>query len=136
MGLFAMPSLPFFASRLFKLVSLVIFSFTLVACDQGVDQETLLQNAQAAQPQDQHLADIYQRSCRACHAVDESTAPLVADKKAWQPRLAKGMDTLLNSVINGYGGMPPFGMCMDCNAAEFEALIQFMASAPSIHDQG
>ncbi len=114
MGLFVMPISSFIASR-------------LAACDQGPDQETLLKNAQAAQPQDQHIADIYQRSCRVCHAVDESTAPLVADEKAWQPRLAKGMDNLLNSVINGYGGMPPFGMCMDCNSAEFEALIQFMA---------
>jgi cytochrome c5 len=31
-------------------------------------------------------------------------------------------------VINGFGGMPPLGMCMDCSAEEFEALIVFMAS--------
>ena len=37
------------------------------------------------------------------------------------------MNVLLDNVINGYGGMPPFGLCMDCDAAQFEALIRFMA---------
>ena len=45
----------------------------------------------------------------------------------WQPRLAKGMDTLLDHTINGFNGMPPLGMCMDCGEAEFVALINFMA---------
>jgi cytochrome c5 len=41
--------------------------------------------------------------------------------------MAKGMDTLLDNTINGYKGMPPLGMCMDCGEEEFEALIRFMA---------
>jgi len=117
-----------FISSGLKISLLVIISLITLGCDEGPDQQTLLTNAQNATPKDAHIADIYQRSCRACHAVDESTAPLVGDQKAWQPRLEKGMDTLLNSVINGYAGMPPFGMCMDCNAQEFEALIQFIAT--------
>ena len=39
----------------------------------------------------------------------------------------KGINVLLDNVINGYGGMPPFGLCMDCDAAQFEGLIRFMA---------
>ena len=115
-------------SKLFKFSLLAALSLFMLGCDEGPDSQTLLMNAQNAIPKDAHIASIYQRSCRACHAVDESTAPLVGDQKAWQPRLEKGMDTLLNSVINGYAGMPPFGMCMDCNAQEFEALIQFIAT--------
>ena len=45
----------------------------------------------------------------------------------WDSRMAKGMDTLLDNTINGYKGMPPLGMCMDCGEEEFEALIRFMA---------
>ena len=45
-------------------------------------------------------------------------------------RMQKGMDVLVNNVISGIGGMPPYGLCMDCSADEFEALIEFMASAP------
>ena len=123
--MFAIISLKF--PQLFKISLLLILSLFMFGCDEGPDHKTLLANAKNAIPQDAHIASIYQRSCQACHAIDESTAPLVGDKKAWQPRVEKGMDKLLDSVINGYAGMPPFGMCMDCSAQEFEALIEFMA---------
>jgi len=55
-------------------------------------------------------------------------APLTGDKSAWAPRVDKGMDVLLGSVVNGFGGMPPFGLCMDCSTEQFTALIQFMAA--------
>ena len=41
--------------------------------------------------------------------------------------MEKGINTLLDNVVNGFGGMPPFGLCMDCDADQFEALILFMA---------
>jgi cytochrome c5 len=40
----------------------------------------------------------------------------------------KGMNVLVDNVINGYGGMPPLGLCMECDADQFEALIRFMAT--------
>jgi cytochrome c5 len=49
--------------------------------------------------------------------------------------MSKGRETLVNNVVNGFGGMPPFGMCMDCDLEQFEALIDFMAS-PADKDQG
>ena len=80
------------------------------------------------QPPDAMLAAIYQRSCASCHTVAATGAPLTGDTAIWQPRMAKGMDTLVDNVVNGFGGMPPFGLCMDCDVAQFEALIQFMAT--------
>ncbi len=79
-------------------------------------------------PQDPEIAAIYARSCRSCHTVAATGAPLTGDASTWTPRMAKGMDAMVNSVINGFGGMPPFGLCMDCDARQFEALIQFMAT--------
>ncbi|NHO86561.1 cytochrome c5 family protein [Pseudoteredinibacter isoporae] len=78
-------------------------------------------------PSDPQLAAIYQRSCKACHGTGAPAIPQSGDVEAWKPRAAKGMDTLLDNVINGVGGMPPLGMCMDCDPEQFEALIQFMA---------
>ena len=78
-------------------------------------------------PSEPEIAAIYERSCRSCHTIAASGAPLTGDKLAWAPRMDKGMDVLVDSVINGFGGMPPFGLCMDCSAQQFEALIQFMA---------
>lgn len=78
-------------------------------------------------PSDPALAEIYEYSCYSCHGDPGNEAPLSGDVAAWEGRLAKGMDVLLESTINGYEGMPPLGMCMDCSADQFEALIAFMA---------
>ena len=79
-------------------------------------------------PADRELSAIYQRSCRSCHTVAATGSPLTGDRAGWAPRMAKGMDAMLDSVINGFGGMPPLGLCMDCSAEQFEALIRFMAA--------
>lgn len=79
-------------------------------------------------PQDPDLAAIYNRSCRSCHTVAATGSPLTGDSAAWAPRMDKGMDVLVGNVVAGFGGMPPFGLCMDCDARQFEALIQFMAT--------
>ena len=85
-------------------------------------------NVAALVPADKEIADIYNRSCRSCHTIASTTAPLTGDTAAWEPRMARGMDAMLDSVINGSGGMPPFGLCMDCDVEQFEALINFMAT--------
>ena len=54
---------------------------------------------------------------------------MTGDRAAWSARMDKGMNVLVDNVINGIGGMPPLGMCMDCGADEFEALILFMEEA-------
>jgi cytochrome c5 len=83
------------------------------------------------QPADAELAAIYNRSCRSCHTVAATGAPLTGDVKGWAERISKGSDVLLESVVSGFGGMPPFGLCMDCDADQFDALIAFMATTGS-----
>jgi cytochrome c5 len=72
----------------------------------------------------------YQKSCFACHSTGAAGAPLAHDTAAWQPRIAKGMPALLESVKKGFNAMPPTGMCADCTDADYTALILFM-SAPA-----
>ena len=88
-------------------------------------------NPASLQPADAALADIYNRSCRSCHATGASQAPLTGVLENWQPRLEQGMDILLDHTINGFGGMPPMGMCFDCDEAQFTALIRFMSGDES-----
>lgn len=87
-------------------------------------------NAAALAPADPALAKIYDSSCKLCHANPASGAPQSGDTKAWQPRVAQGADSLLDHSINGYKGMPPMGMCMQCSEDEFLALISFMSGLP------
>ena len=72
---------------------------------------------------------IYNRSCRSCHAQGQARAPLTGDTLGWEPRLAQGMDVLLDHTINGYQGMPPMGMCFDCDEDDFVALIKYMSGS-------
>ncbi|PAU64923.1 MULTISPECIES: c-type cytochrome [Pseudomonas] len=70
---------------------------------------------------------VYNRSCAACHNGQLPMAPKKGDKAAWEPRLAQGMDVLVQHVTNGFNAMPPRGLCMDCSAEDYQAVIQWMS---------
>jgi cytochrome c5 len=84
--------------------------------------------ALSATAADRKPEDIYPKTCALCHANAGTGAPLAGDAKAWEPRLAKGIDTLVTHATNGFNAMPPKGMCFDCTPDEFKALIQFMST--------
>ena len=58
---------------------------------------------------------VYNRVCSACHYGQLPMAPERGDQAAWTPRLAKGMETLVQHVTQGFKAMPPRGWCMDCS---------------------
>ena len=66
------------------------------------------------------------RNCALCHVRGEGGAPVVGDREAWLPRLEQGEELLLQHTVEGINNMPPLGYCMDCETADFLALIRFM----------
>jgi len=79
---------------------------------------------------------VFDAFCHTCHKPPGiPDAPKLGDKAAWAPRIAQGMDTLLEHVKNGYKSptgtvpMPPMGTCMDCTDEELKAAIQYMVDA-------
>ena len=60
--------------------------------------------------------------------MDLLKAPIFADVDAWAPRLAKGIDTLYSSTVNGIGMMPAKGTCMNCSDEELEAAVDYMVA--------
>lgn len=106
---------------------LLLIGLVLSACSPSSNPAPGGQTSSPSSPADPEIAQLYNRSCRSCHAGGTAGAPRSGDAAAWQPRVDKGLDTLLDHTINGYQGMPPMGMCMDCNAEQFIALIEFMA---------
>jgi cytochrome c5 len=57
---------------------------------------------------------IWSQTCRNCHLTGVAGAPALADHAAWQPRIAKGLEALYASALNGIGDasgwrMPPRG---------------------------
>ncbi len=86
-------------------------------------------HAERASPSDATLAAIYERSCKACHAVTGMGAPLTGHADAWTLRSGqRSMDELVASVRNGLNAMPAMGYCPDCSDEDFSALIQFMST--------
>ncbi len=71
--------------------------------------------------------DKYNKSCAVCHNSGAANAPKTGDAAAWEPRMAKGMDVLVQSVNGGLNAMPPKGMCFDCSDEDYKALIEYMA---------
>jgi len=70
---------------------------------------------------------IYERTCKTCHEKQGSGAPLARDPAAWRERVKNGRATLLEHTINGFGGMPPLGSCMECSEADLRIFVAFLA---------
>lgn len=73
------------------------------------------------------LTTIFVETCARCHTKQSTGAPLAGDQRAWKKILAKGMNSTLDRVMNGYGGMPPSGQCFECSPSDISQLILFMS---------
>ena len=70
---------------------------------------------------------VYNRVCVACHSGQLPTAPRKGDQEAWAPRLAQGMETLVQHVTQGFKAMPPRGLCMDCSVEDHRTVLQWIS---------
>jgi cytochrome c5 len=68
-------------------------------------------------------------ACAACHATGAAGAPVVGDAAAWGPRLAGGIDMVVNNAINGKGAMPPKGGSMHLSDDEIRAIVEYMVDS-------
>lgn len=82
-------------------------------------------------PLDARLSGLYQRTCASCHATGAGGAPQTHGKD-WEPRRKKGLAALVTASIQGLGGMPPGGLCAECQKADFELLIRYMAAGGTL----
>ena len=81
--------------------------------------------------------EIYKRSCAVCHSAGTSGTPdapkvgRLTDPKfgaEWYRRLFAGRISLLHSVLNGKGAMPPKGGDASLSDAQAEAALDYMLS--------
>jgi cytochrome c5 len=114
---------PRFAARL---AIAVLFALGLANCGRPAQHLSAGELAQF-KPADAHAAALYEHSCKACHAQPGSGAPLVHDSAAWDPRWAKGLDTLTSHAVLGFQAMPAGGQCAACTPKDYRAIIRFMA---------
>lgn len=70
---------------------------------------------------------VFKRACQMCHNGQLPMAPKKGDHEAWKTRLAQGNDMLVKHVTEGFNAMPPRGLCMDCSADDYKAVIDYMS---------
>lgn len=114
--------------------SLLLVSFMLTGCGEAAEpvQVNDVVETTTAIPSGTELTSrqmqMWAASCALCHINGNGGAPIVGIAEQWQPRLAQGMDTLLQHTLEGLNAMPPLGYCMSCEAEDFTAMIGFMSS--------
>lgn len=91
-----------------------------------VGEEGAAATADAAAAAPRSGDEVFNSTCMACHATGAAGAPKVGDKAAWAPRIAQGMDTLLQNAINGIRAMPPRGTCANCSDDDLKAAVTYM----------
>ena len=106
--------------------------FLLAACGSGQDGKSPAPATAPATPPvaaSPAIQKIYDTTCQNCHGKPGTGAPQTGDIQAWAPRVAQGREIVLNHIINGYKGMPPMGMCMQCSEDDFVAVAEYMSGA-------
>ncbi len=97
----------------------------LAGCDGVSQRDTVATDQTAAHPGEK----VYLQACFSCHAAGIAGAPKLGDTQAWGPRIAKGKDALVQSVVQGIPpGMPPGGACAWCSAEDYSQVIDYMIS--------
>lgn len=71
---------------------------------------------------------VVQSRCQECHTDGKMGAPRMGDFSAWEPRLKKGISTLLDSAIKGHGSMPSRGGMGSLSDAEMRSAVVFMVN--------
>jgi cytochrome c5 len=88
--------------------------------------------AVAASPPGRDGQQVYQAGCIACHDAGIAGAPKLGDKGQWAKRIAKGVDTLYASAVNGVqgsgGAMPPKGGNLALSNAEVKAAVDYIVA--------
>jgi cytochrome c5 len=66
--------------------------------------------------------------CGGCHTSGAAGSPKIGDNAAWAPRIAKGLDGLLKSAVEGLRAMPAKGGNPSLSDLELARAIVFMTN--------
>jgi len=86
---------------------------------------TLASTESSAQEEDP-AGRTYQETCVVCHGEGVGGAPRLGIAEDWTRRLEYGIEDVYYNTIDGLGGMPPRGTCMNCSDDQLKAVVDFM----------
>lgn len=116
----------------------LLAALVLVGCgkDSTVDYEltaTLIQPVARLElqrvtvvPGNRSGEELYKALCTSCHAGGLLGAPKTGNAEEWAPRMEKGLEANVASLINGLGAMPPRAGSPDLTDAEAERAVAYL----------
>lgn len=104
-------------------ISALVLSGSIFADDNSAEPLQLAQLTDGFDPQQAYMA-----SCFACHNSGAGGAPNPNNADDWTARLEKGMDAVMNNVINGVNAMPAKGLCFNCTNEDLRAIVDYMVA--------
>jgi cytochrome c5 len=69
---------------------------------------------------------VFNSTCLTCHGNSLRDAPRVGDMYVWQPRLAQGLDTLIEHALEGHGRMPAKGGYSSLTDQEVSSAVAYV----------
>ena len=77
---------------------------------------------------------IVDQTCAACHGSGVMGAPKIGNKGDWEPRIKKGVATLLKHAENGFNKMPARGGKSSLSNEDLKHAIAYMLSKVGVKD--
>lgn len=71
--------------------------------------------------------EVYEHTCKACHATKFDKAPQLGDREAWAPLLEEGQAILTAHAWVGVRNMPPRGGNPELSLEAFSRAVAYMA---------
>ena len=103
-----------------------------VAVTSAETQRESVKTAAATPSAGRNGQQVYQTTCVACHEAGIAGAPKLGDKGQWAKHVAKGLNALYASALNGVqgsaGAMPAKGGNPGLSNAEVRAAVDYMVA--------
>jgi cytochrome c5 len=117
----------------FMLVLIAIGEVALADPEEPASVQAAPTSTPEAAPAPLTGPQVYNAVCIACHAPPGvGGAPALGDSDAWAPRIAQGMDTLIDHALHGFTGskgvMPRKGERVDLSDEEVIGAVQYMVA--------
>jgi len=70
--------------------------------------------------------EVVKAVCAMCHATGMMESPKIGDPAQWEPRIAQGLDTLVEHAIKGYNMMPLSNIVMTKKSRLLKRLFYYL----------
>lgn len=117
-------------------IRLFMFAPLLFACSESAPPRTAASGGEVwtveqSDPVLEAGRTVWVENCVKCHSTGLADAPVIGNRKAWQPRVAQGLSVLIEHARDGFVGelgseMPARGGNAELSDGEIASAVRYM----------